>query len=63
MNKDIVKQFFPKAVKRAEKGLCPFCNKKVKIEDFGDKLSIKEFRISGLCQKCQDKTFREGNGK
>ena len=26
--------------------------------DFKDALSRKEFSISGLCQKCQDKIFR-----
>jgi len=27
------------------------------MEDFKDQLSIKEYSISGLCQKCQDDTF------
>ncbi len=26
---------------------------------FADELSAKEYRISGLCQSCQDKTFKE----
>ena len=25
--------------------------------EFKDKLSAKEYAISGMCQKCQDKTF------
>ena len=61
MNKNIVKQFFPELVKRAEKGRCPFCNKKIKISDFRDNLSVKEFKISGLCMACQDKTFGKGD--
>lgn len=45
--------------KKAEKMICPFCNKKVDINDFRDKLSLEEFKISGLCQSCQDKFFKE----
>jgi len=30
---------------------------KLKKEDFKDSLSWKEFQISSLCQKCQDKIF------
>lgn len=40
-----------------EKNLCVFCGKEIKMEDFKDQLSIKEYGISGLCQKCQDDTF------
>ena len=57
MNKTIVKQFFPKAVENVEKGNCPTCGKKVEEKDFRDKLSKVEFRISGMCQNCQDKVF------
>ena len=39
-------------------GLCPSCGKKVHIEDFRDKLSYEEAKISGLCQSCQDKIFK-----
>ena len=27
------------------------------ISDFRDSLSIEEYRISGLCQECQDRVF------
>ena len=27
--------------------------------DFKDQLSVKEFTISGFCQKCQDEAFGE----
>lgn len=58
MNKDIMRAAgFGKHVEDVEKGLCPFCNKPIKREDFKDELSRKEFKISGLCQKCQDATF------
>lgn len=39
--------------------LCPFCGKEVNMNEFKDELSEKEFKISGLCQKCQDETFSE----
>ena len=39
-----------------KKYFCKWCGKEVK--GFKDKLSAKEFRISGLCQECQDKTFK-----
>jgi hypothetical protein len=40
-------------------GKCPFCHEIVKMEDFTDVLSIKEFKISGICQKCQNGFFTE----
>lgn len=58
MNKDIIKSIFPEMVALVEKGLCPFCGKKVELEDFKDALSVKEFKISGLCVYCQDDMFK-----
>lgn len=58
MNKRIVKQIFPGAVKRVEKGLCPLCSKKIDPDkEFKDELSKVEFGISGMCQSCQDQVF------
>jgi len=58
MNKDIMKQCgFEEEVKKVEKGRCPICNKKIDMNGFKDDLSIKEFKISGMCQKCQDNFF------
>lgn len=34
---------------------CVMCGEDAK--EFNDALSQKEYRISGLCQKCQDETF------
>lgn len=48
---------FDKEFERIKKGNCPFCNEKIDKDEFKDPLSIKEFNISGLCQKCQDKFF------
>ena len=42
-----------------EEGKCPFCKQPVDINEFRDELSIKEYNISGMCQKCQDEFFKE----
>ena len=57
MNKDIVNEIFPEAVKQVELGKCPSCKTKVNEGSFRDELSKTEFTISGLCQECQDKIF------
>ena len=57
MNKDIVKQIFPEMVDNVEKGKCAICGMPIVQSDFKDALSLKEFEISGMCQKCQDKVF------
>ncbi len=58
MNKDIMEKVgFKKEVELVESGICPFCNKHVDWSDFEDDLSVKEFKISGLCQACQDEIF------
>ena len=42
---------------KVELGICPFCNNSIKLEKFRDLLSVKEYKISGLCPDCQDKVF------
>lgn len=37
--------------------MCFLGGKEVKLEDFRNEISIKEWNISHLCQKCQDDTF------
>jgi len=51
------KSFGRSTTEAEEKKICVFCGKPIKMEDFKDQLSIKEYEISGLCQKCQDDTF------
>lgn len=51
-----LRRLFPNR-SRMDDGLCVFCNKLVIIGDFRDPVSIEEYAISGLCQKCQDETF------
>jgi len=56
MNKEFLLGF-GKKIDRIEEGRCPFCGVVVNPSDFRDELSKKEWKISGLCQKCQDKVF------
>ena len=49
---------FEDEVDNVDEGRCPLCKSyKVKYNDFKDSLSWKEFKISGMCQECQDKMF------
>ena len=58
MNKELMKQAgFGRQVKAVEQGKCPFCGKTVESDEFRDDISKEEFKISGLCQKCQDNVF------
>jgi hypothetical protein len=38
---------------------CTCCERPIDIKDFHDEMSVKEYRISGLCQWCQDDVFNE----
>ena len=60
MNKEIMKALgFKAEVDAVESGRCPSCKEPINPATFQDDLSLKEFRISGLCQKCQDDIFGE----
>jgi len=48
---------FPEYAKLKRQGRCPFCKQKINPKEFRDERSRREYQISGLCQKCQDKTF------
>ena len=39
--------------------ICATCGVDVKHEEFRDTLSVREFQISRMCQKCQDKVFAD----
>ena len=43
-----------------ERNLCVWCGGPALA--FKDELSAKEYRISGMCQRCQDKTFKQSEG-
>ena len=51
----------PEMVKAVSEGICPLpdCRQPVKMESFRDRISLKEYQISGLCQDCQDKVFAD----
>lgn len=57
MNKKILQVIAPEQLKDIEAGRCPICGKLIDKQEFRDALSLKEFTISGLCQKCQDGIF------
>jgi hypothetical protein len=58
MNKAIMRQAgFGAEVDQYEAHICPLCHRKLDFTDFRDGLSMKEWHISGLCQKCQDEVF------
>lgn len=50
-------KIFPKALQNIKDGICPTCGEE--ITEFNDKLSEREYQISGMCQKCQDKVFNK----
>jgi hypothetical protein len=51
------KSFGRSSTEAKEKGVCVTCGAKIEMGDFKDRLSVKEYEISGLCQKYQDDTF------
>ena len=58
MNPEIMKAVgFEKAVKDIKAEKCPTCGEYVSANNFRDRLSLEEFRISGMCQVCQDSIF------
>lgn len=60
MNREILEKFgFTKEMMLVENRQCPMCEARININDFKDELSLKEFTISGMCQKCQDKIFTD----
>ena len=60
MNKQIMCDLgFKNQVELVEQKKCPFCHTQLKgvREEFKNEISFKEYKISGLCQKCQDEMF------
>ncbi len=56
MNENIMRKLgLGDHVDRVKQGLCPTCGKA--IGEFRNDLSTKEFKISGMCQQCQDDVF------
>jgi hypothetical protein len=60
MNEKIMKALgFKKQMELVHEGKCPFCEKEIKLKDFRDEKSKREYGISGMCQKCQDRIFKK----
>lgn len=60
MNREILEKLgFTEEMRLVENRQCPLCEAKINTNDFKDELSLKEFIISGMCQKCQDRIFIE----
>ena len=58
MNKNIMKALgLGEMIDVITRGVCPLCGKKVIVDEFRDYISKREFKISGMCQSCQDKVF------
>jgi hypothetical protein len=58
MNKDImIAAGYKDEVKLVEEAKCPTCRKYIKWGDWKDTDSIAEYRVSGMCQACQDSIF------
>ena len=58
MNRNIMRAAgFGEQIRMVDQGKCPLCGKVVIMDDFKDELSRREFKISGICQKCQDDIF------
>lgn len=46
---------FPDSIQNIRDNVCPHC--KNSIEKFRNAISEREYRISGMCQTCQDDVF------
>lgn len=49
--------FGPQARARLQQGDCPDCGCEKAASTLTSDLSVREFKITGLCQACQDKVF------
>jgi hypothetical protein len=60
MNEEIMKQVgYIRETSLVRNKKCPLCECDIIMSDFRDNLSIREYKISGLCQACQDEIFEE----
>lgn len=55
--KQVIEGMFPGTLQAIQECKCPACKQDIVIEDFVDLLSVREYEISGLCQKCQNEFF------
>lgn len=52
-----IEDLFPGTTQAIAEHRCPLC--KQPIGEFRNKLSEREYEISGMCQTCQDRVFTE----
>ena len=58
MNKEIaIQEGFTRELSAVEAGACPICGQVIKTVPFRNEASVKEYKISGMCQECQDDFF------
>lgn len=53
-------KIFPETIEAIKNSICPACGWEIKFgarDQFKNEISRKEYLISGMCQKCQDKVF------
>lgn len=55
--KQFIEKLFPGTTENIENKICPFCKEPVNEEDFETETNKREFKISGLCQQCQNQVF------
>jgi len=46
-------------VNAVQQNKCPFCKQTIDTNEFKNLFNLKEFEITGICQKCQDETFNK----
>ena len=56
---EMLSTLFPDEVERIKDDKCPLCAQPIRMKDFRDPISLREYEISGMCQDCQDTTFEE----
>ncbi len=39
-----------------DKNICPWCEHKIRLDDFVDSDSLKEFHITGVCLACKNES-------
>lgn len=54
---NVIESIFPGTIENIRNCRCTDCGLPVTEKSFRDTLSIKEYEISGLCQRCQDEIF------
>ena len=59
MNEEIMRKAgFGKEVDPVKEGKCPVCGDPIDTKEFRSELEFREYKISGMCQKCQDEVFK-----